>query len=54
MRFDRILGEQLRTDLKLEMRKLLNVVQNLDPNAFIIANTIREASGGILSRKSHH
>jgi uncharacterized membrane-anchored protein YitT (DUF2179 family) len=39
---------------RMEMRKLLNVVQNLDPNAFIIANTIREASGGILSRKSHH
>lgn len=39
---------------RMEMRKLLNVVQGLDPNAFVIANTIREASGGILSRKSHH
>lgn len=39
---------------RMEMRKLLNVVQNIDPNAFVIANTIREASGGILSRKNHH
>ena len=39
---------------RMEMRKLLNVVQDIDPNAFVIANTIREASGGILSRKSHH
>ncbi|GAC1422231.1 MAG: hypothetical protein NVSMB67_18720 [Flavisolibacter sp.] len=39
---------------RLEMRKLKNLVAEIDPNAFIVASTVREASGGILSRKTIH
>ena len=39
---------------RLEMRKLKNMVYDVDPKAFIFASTIKEASGGILSRKHHH
>jgi uncharacterized membrane-anchored protein YitT (DUF2179 family)/predicted metal-dependent HD superfamily phosphohydrolase len=39
---------------RLEMRKLKNMVYDVDPKAFIFASTIKEASGGILSRKQHH
>lgn len=36
---------------RLELRKLKNLVYETDPNAFVFANTIREASGGILKRQ---
>ena len=39
---------------RLELRKLKNLVHEVDPNAFVFANTIKEASGGIISRKQHH
>ncbi|MCX6219942.1 MAG: YitT family protein [Bacteroidia bacterium] len=39
---------------RLELRKLKNLVYNLDPNAFVFANTIREASGGVINRRHHH
>lgn len=39
---------------RLELRKLKNVVQEIDPKAFVFANTIKEASGGILRRKQVH
>jgi uncharacterized membrane-anchored protein YitT (DUF2179 family) len=39
---------------RLELRKLKNLVHDVDPNAFVFANTIKEASGGIISRKQHH
>jgi uncharacterized membrane-anchored protein YitT (DUF2179 family) len=39
---------------RLEMRKLKNLLHDIDPNAFIFANTIKEASGGILRRRSRH
>jgi uncharacterized membrane-anchored protein YitT (DUF2179 family)/HD superfamily phosphodiesterase len=40
---------------RLELRRLKNLVHETDPNAFVFANTIREASGGILrKRASHH
>ena len=39
---------------RLELRKLTNVVSDIDPKAFIFANTIREASGGVLKRIHHH
>jgi uncharacterized membrane-anchored protein YitT (DUF2179 family) len=38
---------------RLELRKLKNVVGESDPNAFVFANTIREASGGIIKRRHH-
>jgi uncharacterized membrane-anchored protein YitT (DUF2179 family)/predicted metal-dependent HD superfamily phosphohydrolase len=39
---------------RLELRKLKNVVNAIDPKAFVFANTIREASGGILKRRHIH
>jgi uncharacterized membrane-anchored protein YitT (DUF2179 family) len=39
---------------RLELRRLKNLVYETDPKAFVIANTIREASGGILRRRAAH
>jgi uncharacterized membrane-anchored protein YitT (DUF2179 family)/HD superfamily phosphodiesterase len=39
---------------RLELRRLKNLVQETDPNAFVFANIIREASGGILRRRQTH
>lgn len=39
---------------RLELRKLTNVVSDIDGRAFIFANTIREASGGVLKKIHHH
>ena len=39
---------------RLELRKLKNLVYEVDPDAFVFANTIREASGGILRRRAGH
>lgn len=39
---------------RLELRKLKNLVYNEDPKAFVFANTIKEASGGIIKRRHHH
>jgi uncharacterized membrane-anchored protein YitT (DUF2179 family)/predicted metal-dependent HD superfamily phosphohydrolase len=39
---------------RLELRKLKNLVYDVDPKAFVFANTIREASGGIIKRRQEH
>lgn len=39
---------------RLELRKLKNLVYEADPKAFVFANTIREASGGIIKRRHIH
>ena len=39
---------------RLEMRKLKNLVYEVDPKAFVFANTIKEASGGIIRRRNRH
>jgi uncharacterized membrane-anchored protein YitT (DUF2179 family) len=39
---------------RLELRKLKNLVYDVDPNAFVFANTIKEASGGIVKQRHHH
>jgi uncharacterized membrane-anchored protein YitT (DUF2179 family) len=39
---------------RLELRKLKNLVYQVDPNAFVFANTIKEASGGVIKRRHHH
>ena len=39
---------------RLELRKLKNLVYNEDPKAFVFANTIKEASGGVIKRRHHH
>ena len=39
---------------RLEMRKLKNLIYDIDPNAFVFANTIKEASGGIIKSRIKH
>jgi len=39
---------------RLEMRKLKNLVYEVDPKAFVFANTIKEASGGVIKRRNEH
>ena len=39
---------------RLELRRLKNLIYEVDPNAFVFANTIKEASGGVINRKQHH
>lgn len=39
---------------RLELRKLKNLVYDVDPKAFVFANTIKEASGGIIKRRKTH
>ena len=39
---------------RLELRKLKNLIYEVDPNAFVFASTIKEASGGIIKRKQTH
>lgn len=39
---------------RLELRKLKNLVYDVDPKAFVFASTIKEASGGIIKRRHAH
>lgn len=39
---------------RLEMRKLKNMVSEVDPNAFVFASTIKETSGGIIKKRHVH
>ena len=39
---------------RLELRKLNNLIYDVDPKAFIFASTIKEASGGIIKRRHKH
>ena len=39
---------------RLELRKLKNLVYEVDPNAFVFANTIKEASGGVIRKRHSH
>ncbi|MBP8067045.1 MAG: YitT family protein [Pedobacter sp.] len=39
---------------RLEMRKLKNLVYEIDPKAFVFANSIKEASGGIIKSRIKH
>ncbi|MBS1774191.1 MAG: YitT family protein [Bacteroidetes bacterium] len=39
---------------RLEVRRLKNLVHNLDPKAFIFTNSIKEAAGGVLKQRSGH
>ncbi len=39
---------------RLELRKLKNLVYEIDENAFVFANTIKEASGGIIKKRNLH
>ena len=37
---------------RLEIRKLKNLVSEIDPRSFVFASTIKEASGGIIKRQA--
>jgi len=39
---------------RLELRRLKNLVSDIDPQAFVFAHTIKEASGGIMKRRHIH
>jgi len=39
---------------RLEIRKLRNLVQAVDPTAFVFTSTIKEAAGGVLKRRARH
>jgi uncharacterized membrane-anchored protein YitT (DUF2179 family) len=39
---------------RLELRKLKNMVTEIDPNAFVFASTIKETSGGIIRKRHLH
>ncbi len=39
---------------RLEMRKLKNLVNDVDEKAFVFAGTIKEASGGVIKRRKRH
>jgi uncharacterized membrane-anchored protein YitT (DUF2179 family)/predicted metal-dependent HD superfamily phosphohydrolase len=39
---------------RLELRRLKNMVADVDPNAFVFANTIKEALGGVIKRIKQH
>jgi len=38
---------------RLEFRRLKNLVYEIDPQAFIFSNEIKEAAGGIIKRRKH-
>lgn len=39
---------------RLELRRLKNLVNEIDPQAFVFAHTIKEASGGVMKRRHIH
>ncbi|RZJ62475.1 MAG: YitT family protein [Flavobacterium sp.] len=39
---------------RLELRRLNNIVHQIDPKAFVFTSIIKEAAGGVLKRRSSH
>ena len=39
---------------RLEIRRLRNMVSEVDPNAFVFTSLIKEAAGGVLKRRARH
>jgi len=39
---------------RLEVRRLRNLVHEIDPNAFIFTSIIKEAAGGVLKKRARH
>jgi len=39
---------------RMELRRLKNMVYDIDPKAFIFTNVIKEAAGGVLKRRARH
>jgi len=39
---------------RLEVRRLRNLVSDIDPKAFVFTSTIKEAAGGVLKKRARH
>jgi len=39
---------------RMELRRLKNMVENIDPKAFVFTSIIKEAAGGVLKRRARH
>ena len=39
---------------RLEVRRLRNIVYDIDPKAFMFTSTIKEAAGGVLKKRARH
>jgi len=39
---------------RLEVRRLRNLVSDIDPKAFVFTSTIKEAAGGVLKKLARH
>jgi len=39
---------------RLEVRRLRNMVYDIDPKAFIFTSTIKEAAGGVLKKRARN
>jgi len=39
---------------RLELRRLKNMVAEIDPKAFVFTSIIKEAAGGVLKRRARH
>lgn len=39
---------------RLEVRRLRNIIHEIDPKAFIFTSTIKEAAGGVLKKRARH
>ena len=39
---------------RLEVRRLRNLVHDIDPKAFVFTSIIKEAAGGVLKKRARH
>ncbi|MDB4922000.1 YitT family protein [Mucilaginibacter sp.] len=39
---------------RLEVRRMRNLIQEIDPKAFVFTSTIKEAAGGVLKKRARH
>ena len=39
---------------RLEVRRLRNIIHEIDPKAFVFTSTIKEAAGGVLKKRARH
>jgi uncharacterized membrane-anchored protein YitT (DUF2179 family) len=39
---------------RLEVRRMRNLIQDIDPKAFVFTSTIKEAAGGVLKKRARH
>lgn len=39
---------------RLEVRRMRNLISDIDPKAFVFTSTIKEAAGGVLKRRARH